>query len=237
MNHVPLSRGLSSQSCLLYYITDRTQFAGDKESRRRQLLDKIGEAARAALDFIQLREKDLSPRDLEPLAREALATIRENSRGRQSAQSQTRLLINSRSDIALAVGADGVHLRSDDVSASHARAIAAAVLARNSKPETRNWLIGVSCHSDEDVRRAASGNADYVVFAPVFQKKGLANAEPAGLESLQRACQERIPVIALGGVTIENAGACLQAGAAGVAGIRLFQNNDIADVVRRMRSQ
>jgi thiamine-phosphate pyrophosphorylase len=216
-----------ADSPVLYYITDRTQFAGEEQSRRRQLLAKIAEAARAAIDFIQLREKDLSPRDVEQLAREALATISENSRG------PTKLLINSRSDIALAIGADGVHLRSDDFPPSAARAIATTVLARDPKP--RSWTVGVSCHSEEDVSRAASDHADYVVFAPVFQKKGVPQAKPAGFDNLQRASQYRIPVFALGGVTMDNAASCLRAGAAGIAGIRLFQNNDITEVVRRIR--
>src|ERR1039458_9381674 len=89
--------------CLLYYITDRSQFRCDECARRRDLLGKIAEAARAGVDYIQLREKDLRTRELEMLAREVVAIVRENS-------SLTRLLINSRTDVALAAGADGVHL-------------------------------------------------------------------------------------------------------------------------------
>ena len=92
---------------LLYYITDRTQFPGDETSRRRQLLDKIAEAARCGVDYVQLREKDLSARELESLAREAVQRTRETG---------TALLINSRTDVAIAVGAAGVHLRGDDIS-------------------------------------------------------------------------------------------------------------------------
>src|SRR5215831_6870656 len=98
------------ERCLLYYITDRTAFAADEPTRRRRLLEKIAEAARAGVDYIQLREKDLTTRDLESLAREAIAVVRE------SRKPTAALLINSRSDVALAVGAEGVHLRSDDVS-------------------------------------------------------------------------------------------------------------------------
>src|ERR1035441_2435538 len=105
--------------CLLYYITDRSQFPGDESSRHRMLLDKIAEAARAGVEYIQLREKDLRARQLEPLALEAAHVIKQlrtdNRIGR------TRLLVNSRTDVALAAGADGVHLRSDDIPASHVR--------------------------------------------------------------------------------------------------------------------
>src|SRR5271154_1880793 len=88
---------------LLYYITDRAAFPGDEITRRRHLLDKISEAASAGVDYIQLREKDLSARELEALARQAVGGVREHS-------PSARLLINSRTDVALAAGADGVHL-------------------------------------------------------------------------------------------------------------------------------
>jgi thiamine-phosphate pyrophosphorylase len=205
---------------LLYYITDRTQFTGSENQRRRRLLDKIREASSCGVDFIQLREKDLSSRELETLVRQALETIRSQK------NSATRLLINSRSDIALAVGADGVHLRSDDISVVEARTIA-RLASRNQEPK---WLVAVSCHSEEDVRRAADAGADFVVFAPVFEKT---SSRPTGIDALHRACQYRIPVLALGGVTPENAQSCLDAGAAGIAGIRLFQQNDVNEVLRR----
>src|ERR1700675_4903731 len=102
--------------CLLYYITDRSQFRGDEHARRHALLAKVAEAARAGVDYIQLREKDLSTRELETLAREVVELVRENS-------PSTRLLINSRTDVALAVGADGVHLRADDVELHEVRQV------------------------------------------------------------------------------------------------------------------
>src|SRR5690349_7232792 len=189
------------------------QFAGDEPGRRRQLLAKIGEAARCDIDYIQLREKDLSGRELELLAREALDAIRANSE-------KTKLLINSRTDIAMAVGADGVHLRSDDISVADVRKIDGKL------------LIVVSCHTAEDVRRAAGGGADFVVFAPVFGKR---ETPGVGLDALRHACQHRISVLALGGITLESARSCIEAGAAGVAGIRLFQDHDIASVVSDLR--
>jgi len=103
--------------CLLYYITDRSQFRGNERARRQALLAKIAEAARAHVDYIQLRERDLSARDLEILAREVLNALRDNAPLRtENRDLGTSLLINSRTDIALAAGAGGVHLRSDDVS-------------------------------------------------------------------------------------------------------------------------
>src|SRR5882672_2559100 len=101
---------------LLYYITDRMQFPGDERERRGRLLANIADAASCGVDYVQLREKDLSSRDLEALAREAVERIRLWG-------SNTRMLINSRTDVAIAAGADGVHLRSRDVSPEEVRKI------------------------------------------------------------------------------------------------------------------
>jgi len=208
---------------LLLYITDRKQFPGDEKARERALLAKIAEATRCGVDFIQLREKDLSARDLETLARAARLAI-------ESREQKTALLINSRSDIALACGAAGVHLPANDLLPSEVR---------------KNWAkagqatrpsITVSCHSADDVARAASEGADFAVFAPVFGKKDAPHTSPAGLDGLREACRQKIPVLALGGVTLANGRACLEAGATGIAAIRLFQENDIADVVRQLKT-
>ncbi len=214
---------------LLYYITDRKQFPGPEPLRRELLLAKIAEAARAGVDYIQLREKDLPARELESLAREAVGIVRETGNGKR----ETRLLINSRSDVALAAGADGVHLPSDDISASDARAIWSAALARNSKLETRNCLIAVSCHTPDGVRLAEAQGADFAVFGPVFEKVGTSMS--VGLEALRAACLGHMPVLAIGGVTLANARACVEAGAAGIAAIRLFQQNDITEIVGNLR--
>jgi thiamine-phosphate pyrophosphorylase len=210
--------------CLLYYITDRAQLPGNESSRRTALLGKIAEAARAGVDYIQLREKDLSARQLEDLARDAVEAVRENS-------DTTRLLINSRADVALAVGADGVHLRSEDVRASDARSAWTSVGVRDPQRVARSAIIAVSCHSPQDVKSAESEGTDFAAFAPVFEKRGSA---PAGLAALRTACTVKIPVLALGGVTLENASSCLAAGAAGIAGIRLFQENSIENIVRTL---
>ena len=212
---------------LLYYITDRTQFPGDENARRRALLDKIAEAAASGIDSIQLREKDLSGRELELLTNAAVEVVRENTR---NGQPPTRLLINSRVDVAIACGADGVHLRSEDISPSDVRKVWSV---RRDEPP----LIGVSCHSVKDVARAASEGADFAVFAPVFEKKDMPDSPAAGLPALHEACQQKIPVLALGGVNLENARSCIEAGAAGVAAIRLFQDQDIAAAVATLQSQ
>ena len=216
---------------LLYYITDRKQFPGPEPHRRELLLAKIAEAARAGVDYIQLREKDLPARELELLARQAVRVCRET----RTQQRETRLLINARSDIALAAGAGGIHLPSNDITASDARTIWSDALTRNSKLETRSIVIAVSCHTAEEVRLAETQGADFAVFGPVFEKVG--TAMRVGLEALRAACQVgHMPVLAIGGVTLENARACVEAGAAGIAAIRLFQTNYVTEITGKLRS-
>ena len=224
------------QSCLLYYITDRSAFPGDEHTRRLRLLDKIAEAASHGIDYIQLREKDLSARELESLAREAMRIIFKLRT--ENRELTTLLLINSRTDVALATAASGVHLRAHDVSPQEVRAAwheqrGAGTPAREGLPG--NPVTAVSCHSPEEVTHAATNQATFAVFAPVFEKEAAPGTTPTGLEALRRACRAKIPVLALGGVTLQNAHACLQAGAAGIAAIRLFQENDIATIVRELR--
>jgi thiamine-phosphate pyrophosphorylase len=216
-----------AERCQLYYITDRRQFAGDERAQRSALLVKIAEAARAGVDYIQLRERDLSGRELECLARECSDIVQElRAKNREL---RTRLLINSRTDIALAAGADGVHLRSGDVSPSTVRSVWQQARARE-------LIVSVSCHTASDVARAESEGADFAVFAPVFEKKDAPQVQPQGLVALREAGSAKITVFALGGVTNENAASCLAAGAVGIAGIRLFQENKIEEVVRALRA-
>jgi thiamine-phosphate pyrophosphorylase len=229
-------------NCLLYYITDRTAFAGDESSRRRRLVEKIAEAARAGVDYIQLREKDLSTRELELLAKEAVNAIRRVRLSSSNSQPATALLINSRTDVALAVDANGVHLRSDDASPEDVRAAWNKCGAGTSFDKLREGsarqnppqasIVAVSCHSPAEVVEAAAQGATFAVFGPVFGKK---HAPPVGLKLLREACLANIPVVALGGITLENASSTLAAGAAGVAAIRLFQDNGISRVVKQLR--
>ena len=197
---LPLSPavGYAARRVLLCYITDRLQLQGG-------LLARIEDALRAGVDLIQIREKDLSGRDLHALCSEALRLP--NPHG-------TKILVNARADVALAVGAHGTHLPSNAPAPSDFRGIAPA-----------EFLIGVSCHSLEDVRRAQAEGADYVVFGPVFETPSKQTYGPSqGVERLRQACEAAdLPVLALGGVTRDNAASCVQAGAAGIAGISLFQ--------------
>jgi len=208
----------------LCYITDRRQFPGDDKEQQLRLLEKIGECAAAGVDFIQLREKDLSPRALERLSRSAVAAI--------PAGSPAKVLINSRTDVALASGAHGVHLPARDIPASEARVI----WDRTGKPAA---VIGASVHSLEEVALAEAHGADFAVFGPVFEKDG--RTSPHGLELLRQACRRPhadvpMPLLALGGVTLENAQRCLDAGARGIAAIRLFQDHDAAVITGALRS-
>ncbi len=207
---------------LLYYITDRMQFPGDEPERRERLLQKIAAVARCGVDYIQLREKDLPSRDLEALALEAM-------KGIHASGGKARLLINSRTDVALAVGADGVHLRSDDISPEAVRKIWHA--GGGAKEPT----VAVSCHTEAEVLAAEKSGADFVAFGPVFGKKNAPAINPTGLDSLRTVSRGGIPVFALGGINVEKASTCMAAGAKGVAGIRLFQEDNVAAVVEKLR--
>ncbi|HLJ28884.1 MAG TPA: thiamine phosphate synthase [Candidatus Angelobacter sp.] len=206
---------------LLYYISDRRQFPGSPDAQKEQLLHKIAECAAAGVDYIQLREKDLSIRALEELATAAVKLLPPEGRA--------KLLINSRSDVTLACGAHGVHLPANDLPASEARAILGQCGCIHP-------VIAVSTHSMEELSYAEAHGADLAVFAPVFEKDGRTIGD--GLERLQQACGKpgrAVPVLALGGITLENAQPCIAAGANGIAAIRIFQENDAAKIVAQLR--
>jgi thiamine-phosphate pyrophosphorylase len=180
-----------------YYITDRQQIPGPAT-----LIECIARHLAAGMEMIQLRERDLSTRELQALAEAVLRLP--NPHG-------TRILINDRTDVAISTGAAGVHLRGNSVSPARIRAITDADL-----------LIGVSCHTADEVRRAAGEGASFAVLAPIFPTPGKGPA--LGLGTLAEAASAvRIPVLALGGVTAERVQACTDAGAAGIAAISLFQ--------------
>jgi thiamine-phosphate pyrophosphorylase len=207
---------------LLYYITDRSQFAGDEASRRSRLLTTVAHAADCGVDYIQLREKDLSTHELETLARAVVHQLRTENQ-----KLKTAFLINSRADIAVVCGAQGVHLTSNDISPSDVRNIWAQC-----RGTPAHVTVVASCHTRIEVARAVQEGADFAVFGPIFEK---ARARPTGLDALREACQEKIPVLALGGITLENAESCIQAGAAGIAAIRLFQENKMDRLVAALR--
>ena len=130
---------------------------------------------------------------------------------------------------ALAIGADGVHLRGEDVSAREVGAICDVLGLGQGE-----WVCAVSCHSVEDVRRAEGEGASLAVLGPIFGKPSV-GLPGVGLETLRVACRGAVPVLALGGVTVGNARSCMEAGASGVAGIRLFQDGDIFETVRELK--
>jgi thiamine-phosphate pyrophosphorylase len=169
------------------------------------LLDVIARNLTRGVEWIQIREKDLPARDLFHLVQSALAL--DNPGG-------SRILVNTRIDVALAAGAAGAHLP------------AGSPPAKTWRPLTPpGFLIGVSCHTVDEVRAAENDSADYAVFGPVFAPRSKASPlAPRGLEELAHAARSvRIPVLALGGITSANLQDCLDAGAAGVAAISLYQ--------------
>jgi thiamine-phosphate pyrophosphorylase len=186
-------------------ITDRRQTS-------RPLLRLVEEWSDGGVDFIQLREKDLDPTALASLAREVRGKITGD---------RTRLLVNISSpalaSIARGADAHGVHL------AGKPRPGSTTEVRRMFGDE---MVVSVPCHDLEDVRVAVAERVDLILFSPVFEK--LSTSLTHGPEGLRRACAaaQNIPIFALGGITSANAPICEAAGAAGIAGIRLFAGNE-----------
>lgn len=203
-----------SQKVLLYAITSRNLLPGSDAERRAGLIELARGWAQVGVDYIQIREKDLQPSDLLPLAQHLAAAVRgENP--------NTRILVNGPADIALAAEADGLHLPSS------VPAGAAAEARQILRSAGREAIVSRACHSLQEIR--AAGEASLIVFAPVFEKASPEDTRPGvGLEAFREACRaaDPVPVIALGGVTTANAADCVAAGAAGIAGIRLFLGED-----------
>jgi thiamine-phosphate pyrophosphorylase len=203
----------------LCYITDRHGLDP------RPLLPCILAAIEAGVDLVQIREKDLPTRELIQLTSAAVAA---------AAGTGARVVVNDRLDIALAAGAHGVHLGAQSIPPD----AAPAIVHKLSLPGA--FLVGVSCHSLEQALAAEVAGAAYILLGPIFTTPSkLAYGPPLGLEKLREAtARVRIPVLALGGVGVEQVKPCLAMGAAGIAGIRLFQEaEDLATRVRELRAQ
>jgi thiamine-phosphate pyrophosphorylase len=190
--------------------------------RARSLHDSIRLAAAAGADWIQIREKDLEARALVELARFAAAEMR---------AMQARVFVNDRLDAARAAGAAGIHLGEKSLPLE-------TVTEWRRSAGRSDFLIGVSCHSLESACAAERGGADYIFFGPVFATPSKAAfGPPQGIERLREICASvEIPVLAIGGVNLENARACIAAGAAGIAAIRLFQEPaDRAELAAKLK--
>jgi len=219
---------------LLYAITSRILLADTEAERAEKLITLAASWAATAVDFIQIRESDLSDAESLRLASRIVQAVR-------NAGSPTRVFINStpKTAVALAVqsSADGVHLPGG---LNREQLAATVTEIRKDWPSLRGSnappIISVSCHTIADVQAARAAEATLALFAPVFEKAlpGAPALAGQGLESLTEACraasqpgpQPEIPILALGGVTPENAVQCVAAGAAGIAAIRLFLESD-----------
>ncbi len=189
-----------------------------------ELLQVLRRAAAAGVDWIQVREKDLPTRALVELARAAVSEV---------GGSDARVLVNDRLDVALAAGAAGVHLGRESLPAA-----AVTRWCGTAGHAPQGFLVGVSCHSLGEAQQAEDDGAHYVLFGPVFATPSkAAYGPPLGLDRLAEVCRAvHIPVLAIGGVKLENATTCLNAGAAGIAAIRLFQQAaDLPAVVAQLR--
>jgi thiamine-phosphate pyrophosphorylase len=211
-------------SMQLCAITDRRRLSAATQSEgalRRQLLGLVEGWTAGGVHFIQLREKDLAAPDLQSLALEIAEKIDHN---------RSKLLVNVSAEesaaLAVAAGADGVHLAGKPTPGAALRA--RQLFRAAGRTAGLEAIISVPCHTLDDIVVARKEQVDLMLFSPVFEKLAGPQAAPQGLQALRRACAaaEGIPVLALGGVTSSNAEDCLTAGAAGVAGIRLFAVDD-----------
>jgi thiamine-phosphate pyrophosphorylase len=250
---------------ILCYVTDRKSLDRKISSKEnfgianlsddlRDLLSHIRSARAAGMDWIQLREKDLSGRNYSSLARAAIERISSSQSVSSSGPSgqvrnSSRILINDRLDVAIAEQADGIHLGGNSLPIKEVRRWLLRQFGQTEqsdklaegikKLEAEKFLAGVSCHSLESAQHAAADGADYIFLGPIFATPSkAAYGAPQGLDRLKRVCDSlSIPVLAIGGITRENAASCITAGAAGIAAIGLFQQSgNLADLVSELRA-
>jgi thiamine-phosphate pyrophosphorylase len=183
-------------------------------------MDLIGQAAQAGVDLIQIREKDLPARVVGQLVERAVEVVKPYG---------TRILVNDRFDIALACGAQGVHLTTQSLPSEVVRAQVGDRL-----------IIGASTHSLEEAKRAEKGEADFIVCGPIFDTPSKrAYGPPLGLETfINIVTQVQIPVLGIGGIDLSNFPPVVACGAAGIAAIRLFiQSPSLKDLVRQVKEK
>jgi len=210
---------LGRRAPIVCYVTDRASLGSAEPIAA--VLRKIRLAVRAGADWIQLREKDLSARELLSLTRDAvLAASDAESAGRHA-----RVYVNDRLDVALAAGAAGVHLGRESAPAAD------AVRWCRAGNAPASFEIGVSCHHLDDAREAERAGASYIFFGPVFDTPSKRRfGPPQGIARLAEVCAAiKIPAIAIGGVNEENLRECIEAGASGIAAIRMFQEASAAE--------
>ena len=181
--------------------------------------EQVRRLAAGGATLVQVREKHSSPREFYREAEEALRVARELG---------VRLIVNDRADIALAIGADGVHLGQDDLPPASARELLG-----------ERAVIGFSTHNVEQAREAARLPVDYLAIGPIFETSSKENPDPVvGLEGLRRVREivGQIPLVAIGGISSENLQEVLSAGADSVAVISLLVAGDPSEIEARTRA-
>jgi thiamine-phosphate pyrophosphorylase len=255
-----LNKSLAARKApILCYVTDSKSLPlATPSDLSSVLIQKIATIASAGVDWIQLREKHMPARDLSKLAREA---SRHASPRHGEERARPFVIVNDRLDVAIAEHADGVHLGENGLPVNEAKLflesprvaqtllftptvegpvppLPTPAMPVTTQPAPEKFLLGVSCHSLKGVKSAACDGASYVFFGPIFATPSKAGmGEPQGIARLAEVCRSvSTPVLAIGGITLENAAACIKAGAAGIASIRLFQDApDAAEIVKELR--
>jgi thiamine-phosphate pyrophosphorylase len=199
-------------------ITRARGLTGSPE--RLALLARLKGAAAAGAAFIQVRERQLSDRALVAFVRELVECTRD---------SDCRVMVNDRPDIAIAAGAAGVHLKERSLAVADVRRIVPGA-----------FIVGRSVHTDTDAAAVeGAGGCDYLLFGTVFPSASKPDEHPiAGIDALRRVCERvSLPVLAIGGINTDRASSVAAAGAAGAAGISLFSEaTDMGAAVRALQA-
>ena len=192
--------GKFSRTPILCYVTDRKSLASADNDQNHALLKRVASAAAAGVDWMQIREKDLSAKQLSSLTRDAVAQTRQINERNGNA---SRILVNDRLDVARSERAGGVHLGEHSLPVQD---VCKWVDAKVDLHEHDRFLVGVSCHAVQAAMTAARGGADYIFFGPVFATPSKVQfGTPQGLQRLAEACSGvSIPVLAIGGITFDH---------------------------------